>query len=68
MQRLIDIGPVVLEFVCGFHLYGDVTIADEGLQILTYARSQSSEGFLACNTYCDTGHPFLMVIVTLTPI
>ena len=36
----------------------------EGLQILTYARHSwplSSEGSLACHTYCDTGHPFIMV-------
>ena len=39
-----------------FHLYvyGDVTIAGEGLQLLTY-------GSLVCNTYCDTGRPFIMV-------
>ena len=59
-------------FVCGlsshsriFHSYGDVTITGEGLQILTYARHLwplSSEGSLACHTYCDTGHPFIMVI------
>ena len=44
-----------------FHSYGDVTIAGEGLQSLTYARHQqplSSEGSLACHVYCDTGHPF----------
>ena len=32
---------------------------------ITYARSTwplSSEVSLACNTYCDTGHPFIMVI------
>ena len=37
----------------------------EGLQILTFAWHSwplSSEGSLACHTYCDTGHPFLMVI------
>ena len=37
----------------------------KGLQILTYARHSwplSSEGSLACLTYCDTGHPFIMVI------
>ena len=45
-----------------FHSYGDVTITDEGLQILTYARhprplnSEGSEGSLACIAYCDTGH------------
>ena len=54
--------------------YGNVTITREGLQILTYARQSwplSSEGSLACHTYCDTGHPFIMVnlrgLVTLTP-
>ena len=48
-----------------FHLYGDVTITGEGLQILNNARHSwplSSEGSLACHTYCDTGHPFIMVI------
>ena len=41
-----------------FHSYGDVTITGEVLQILTYARHfrpSSSEGSLACPTYCDTG-------------
>ena len=48
-----------------FHSYGDVNITSEGLQILTYARHSwplCSEGSLACHTYCDTGHPFIMVI------
>ena len=48
-----------------FHSYGDVIIAGEGLQILTYARHSwplSSEGSLTCHTYCDTGLPFIMVI------
>ena len=48
-----------------FHSYGDVTIADEELQIMTYARHSwpfSSEGSLACLTYYDTVHPFIMVI------
>ena len=47
------------------HSYGDVIIAGEGLQILTYARhsrSLSSEGSLTCHTYCNTGLPFIMVI------
>ena len=42
-----------------FHSYGDVTITDEGLQILTYTWHSwplSSEGSLACHTYCDTVH------------
>ena len=48
-----------------FHLYGDVTIAGEGLQILTHARHSWQliiEGSLTCHTYCDTGLPFIMVI------
>ena len=48
-----------------FHSYGDVTITVEGLKVLTYARHSwplSSEGSSACHTYCDTGHPFIMVI------
>ena len=48
-----------------FHSYGDVTITGEGLQILTYALhlwTLSSEGSLTCHTYCDPGHPFIMVI------
>ena len=45
-----------------FHSYGDVTIADQGIQMFTYARHSwplRSEGSLACPTYCDTGHPFI---------
>ena len=48
-----------------FHSYVDVTIAGEGLQILTYARHSwplSSEGSLRCHTCCDTGLSFIMVI------
>ena len=48
-----------------FTRYGDVTIAGEGLQILIYVRHLwplSSEGSLACQTYCNTGYPFIMVI------
>ena len=48
-----------------FHYYRDVTITGDGLQILTYARHSwplSSEVSLACHTYCDTGHPLIMVI------
>ena len=48
-----------------FPSYGDVIIAGEGLQILTYAGHSwplSSEGSLACHTYCDKRHPFMMVI------
>ena len=55
-----------------YHSCEDVTITDEGLQILTYARHSwplSSERSLACHTYCDREHLFIMVIsVTLTPI
>ena len=44
-----------------FHSFGDLTIAGEGLQILTFARHLrplSIEGSLGCHTYCDMGHPF----------
>ena len=45
-----------------FHSFGDITIAGEGLQILTYARHLwplNNEGSFACHTYCDMGHPFI---------
>ena len=48
-----------------FHSYRDVTITGKGLQIFTFAWYLglfSSEGALACHTYCDTGYPFIMVI------
>ena len=50
-----------------FHSYGNVTIAGEELQILTYARHSwplSSEGLisLTCHTHWDAGLPFIMVI------
>ena len=56
-----------------FHSYGDASITGEGLQIiigeglqiLTFTRHSwplNSESCLACHTYCDTGHSFIMVI------
>ena len=62
-----------------FHLFEDVTITGEGLQIWTNAWHSwplSIEVSLACHTYCDKGHLFIMVImvimvqghVTLTPV
>ena len=47
------------------HSYGDVTIIGERLQIVSYtlqAYQLSSDGTLACNTYCNTGHTFILVI------
>ena len=48
------------------HIHMETSILPvKGLQILTYARHSwplSSESSLACHTYCDTGHPFIMVI------
>ena len=47
-----------------FHPYGDVTMAGEGLQSLTYAWHSwplSSKGSLTCHTHCDTCLPFIMV-------
>ena len=46
-------------------LFVKLTIAGKGLQMLIYARHLwplSSEGSLACYTYCVTGNPFIMVI------
>ena len=48
-----------------FHTKVDVTITGERLQILTYSRHSlplSSERSLACHTYCDTRHLFIMVV------
>ena len=60
------------EFVWGLsshsrilHLFGDLIITGEGLQLLIYARqswSLSNEGSLTCHTYYATGQPFIMVI------
>ena len=54
--------------------YGDVSITDGGLQIVAYTQhswSLRSDGSLACNIFCDSENPFIMVIfrglVTLTP-
>ena len=50
-----------------FHLYGDATVTGEGLQSLTNERHSlplSSKASSACHSYCDTGHPFIMVIYT----
>ena len=69
MEVLCQVMLKVVLFVClrffvpleNFSL----TIDGEGLQMLTYARHSwplSSGGSLACHTYCDTGHPFIMVI------
>ena len=59
-----------------FHPFWDVNITGGGLQILTYSnhsKQLSSEGYLACHTYCDggggEGHPYIMVIsMTRTPV
>ena len=48
-----------------FHSFRDVTIAGEGLQILTYARHSwplSTKDSLGWHIYCDTRHLFIMVI------
>ena len=64
-----EIKFVCLEFIVQleriFHSYGDVTIAGERLQILTFARHSwllSSEGSLTCHTNCGTCLPFILVI------
>ena len=63
--RLIFVATRYTRYSRIFHSYGDVTITDEGLQILNYTQHLmplSNEVSLACHTYCDTGHPFMMVI------
>ena len=74
--KLTDILTRILCIFCLFGVIrptlsnGDVTITGEWLQILTYALHLwplNSEGSLTCNTYCDTKHPFIMVM-TLIPI
>ena len=47
-----------------FYSFWVVIIAGKGLQILTFLGKMplSSDGSLACHTYCDTGHPFNIVI------
>ena len=60
-------------FVCGswsfskiFHSYGVVTFTGDGLQIFIYTEHLwplSTDGSLACHTYCDTGYPFTLVII-----
>ena len=55
----------LLVWLRNFHSFEDVTSSGEGLHILTYTwhlRPWSSEGSLACHTYCDMGLPFIMVI------
>ena len=45
-------------FVCLFRIFRP------NRELFTYRHSWplSSEGSLACHSYCDTGHPFIMVI------
>ena len=55
----------VWDFMYGsriFHSCGDVTIAGEWRTCAKHLWPLSREGALACHTYCDTGHPFIMVI------
>ena len=50
-----------------FHSYGAVTIAGEGLRILTYARHSwplSMEGSITCHIHCDKGLQFILVTHT----
>ena len=70
-SKCVLLRVIVVFFLLGdccpfnFHSFGDVTITGERLQILKYTRHSwplSSEDSLACHTYCDTGHPFIMII------
>jgi hypothetical protein len=52
-----------------FHLYGDVTIAGEGLQNLGLPLAPlSREGSLSCHTCCDTGPRFFRSLPKDRPI
>ena len=45
-----------------FHLYGEITITGEGVQLFNYTWYSwpwSSGGSLGCYTYCDTEYPFI---------
>ena len=44
-----------------FHSFGDVTLST-GQRLKFAIWPLSSEGSLACHTYCDTRHLFIMVI------
>ena len=60
---LQDLCRVFVLFVCC--LSSHLRIFSSPFIILTYTRHSwplNSEGSLACNTYCDAGHPFIMVI------
>ena len=58
----------VCMFVCSshsriFHSFGDVTIIGERMKMIN-ARlvwPLSSKGSLACHTYCDLGHPSIII-------
>ena len=38
------------------------TLPMKGCKLFTYSRHLSNWGFLPCHNYCDTGHPFIMII------
>ena len=64
---LLLFGCFFSSFLKIFHSFGDVTITDKKLQILTYMYAQhsgplSSEGSWTCHTYCDMGQPIIMAI------
>ena len=74
-NKITDITCTTILFVClcffvplvNFQSYGDVTIAGERLQILTCDRHSwplcsEISIIIVCHTYCDTAHPFIMVI------
>ena len=51
-------------FIWGFYLYGDITITAKVCKFWLYSARTIIEkwGFFSVPTYCDTGHPFIMVI------
>ena len=54
----------------GCHSCGDFTITGEWLQILTNTRHSdpfSSDGSIACHTYCDIENPFKLTVIPEDP-
>ena len=65
VYKHVGVKSVCLSHSRIFHSYWNVTVTGEGLQIFTYAPHSwplSSEGSLACHTYCDRCLPFIIII------
>ena len=52
---------MIIFYLLKVGIYLSINITCERAQILTYTRS--SHRSLVCHTFCDTKHPFIMVIL-----